>query len=127
MPDGCERCRERDWPGSRVPGAVVETMVDQLDAAVGPVVDKRRNVAKKSDGKDVRLAFFAAFFRWLLKLSCTELFLRMSLARYTALNWFPQRSNQRKTLLSRRISLAKSEDCSLSQSEKFPPHPRRTF
>ena len=32
-------------------------MVDQLDAAVGPVVDKRRDVAKKSDGKDVRLAF----------------------------------------------------------------------
>jgi len=26
-------------------------MVDQLDAAVDPVVDNRRNVAKKSDGK----------------------------------------------------------------------------
>ena len=38
------------------PGAVVETMVGQLDAAVGPVVDKRRDVAKTSDGKDVRLA-----------------------------------------------------------------------
>ena len=43
------------------PGAVVETMVDQLDAAVGPVVDKRRDVAKNSDGKDVRLAFSQPF------------------------------------------------------------------
>ena len=32
-------------------------MVDQLVAAVGPEVDKRRDVAKQSDGKDVRLAF----------------------------------------------------------------------
>ena len=36
-------------------------MVDQLDAAVGPVVDKRRDVAKKSDGKDARLAFRSLF------------------------------------------------------------------
>ena len=36
-------------------------MVDQLDTAVGPVVDKRRDVAKKSDGKDVRLAFRSLF------------------------------------------------------------------
>ena len=40
---------------------MVETMVDQLDAAVGPVVDKRRNVAKRSDGKDVRLVFSQPF------------------------------------------------------------------
>ena len=50
--------------------AVVETMVDQLDAAVGPVVDKRRDIAKKSDGKDVRLAFSQPFLCRLLKLSC---------------------------------------------------------
>ena len=58
MAVSCERCRERDWPGSRLlsPGAVIETMVDQLDAAVGPVVNNRRGVAIKSDGKDVRLA-----------------------------------------------------------------------
>ena len=36
-------------------------MVDQLDAAVDPVVDNRRNVAKKSDGKVVRLAFLPPF------------------------------------------------------------------
>ena len=40
---------------------VVEVMVDQLDAAVCPVVDKRRDVAKMSDGKDVRHAFSQPF------------------------------------------------------------------
>ena len=36
-----------------MPGAVVETMVEHLCVAV---------VAKKSDGKDVRLAFSQPFF-----------------------------------------------------------------
>ena len=40
---------------------VVEVMVGQLDAAVCPVVDKRRDVAKMSDGKDVRHAFSQPF------------------------------------------------------------------
>ena len=40
---------------------VVEVMVDQLDAAVCPVVDKRRDVAKMSDGKDVCHAFSQPF------------------------------------------------------------------
>ena len=41
-----------------MPGAVVETMIEHLD---GQVVDKRCDVAKKSDGKDVRLAFSQPF------------------------------------------------------------------
>ena len=64
-------------------GAVVDTMVDHLDAAIGPVVDKRRDVAKKSDGKDVIRAF-STFLCWLSKLSCTELCLGVSLARLVA-------------------------------------------
>ena len=44
-------------------GPVVEccAVADQL-AAVSPVVDKRRDVAKRSDGKDVRLAFSQPFY-----------------------------------------------------------------
>ena len=41
--------------------AVVETMVHQL-VAVGPVVDKRRDVPKTSDGKDVSLPFSQPVF-----------------------------------------------------------------
>ena len=45
------RCGSRD-----------ETMVNQLDAAVGPAVDKRRDVATQPDGKDVHLAFSQHFY-----------------------------------------------------------------
>ena len=55
-------------------------MVDQLDAAVGPVVDKRRDVAKKSDGKDVRLAFSQPFCVGFSIGAVTELFLNVSFA-----------------------------------------------
>ena len=64
-----------------MPGAIVETMVDQLDAAVGPVVDKRRDVAKKSDGKNVRLAFSQPFCVGFLSRAVTDPFLSRSLAR----------------------------------------------
>ena len=84
--------RRRDRPGSRpmavsdavsVIDPVVETMVGHLDAAVGPVVVKRPNVVKTPTVKTSVLVFRSLF------VLASQVELYWSLARFTALNWFP--------------------------------------